>query len=1115
MGTPLRVLIVEDSEIDALMLILELQQGGYELLHEQVETVEAVRTALQDKAWDIILCDYYLSGFNGLQVLAIVKEMGIDVPFILISGAIGEELAVEAMKAGAHDYIMKDRRQRLLPAVKRELREAVMRREHRRVETAFRESEGKFRLLVENAPDAVFVQVGGSLAYLNPAAIRLFGAGSAEALLGSPLMDHVHPEYRELARERMRLLNEERIAVRVIGQRYLKLDGSVIDVEVSAVPITYENHDGALVFVRDITDRKRAEDEQHRSREIAERLAGDLAVVAEIGRLIGSTLAIDEVYERVAAEARKRIPFDRLSVSLNDPRNGTQTVAYVSGFDIPNRRPGESFPLPGTVNELLMQMRRGLLIPSTEIEELALRLPGLITVTDADVRSVMSVPLIVRDEVIGALHFRSKKPDTYTPEDLRLAERIGEQIAGAIANARLFKELQQTDLSLREAEEQQRRNRETAERLAGEMAVIAEIGRVIGSTLNIEEVYERFAAEARKLLPFDSLMVNLNREEENTLVIAYVSGVDIPDRMKGDLIPFKGSVCEVVTRKREGMLLQSDSVEESIKKFPTLIHVFQVGLNSMMFVPLLSADKVIGALVFRKKKRDAYTTEDLRLAERIGAQIAGAIANAQLFDDLKKTEYSLRESEKRLRALFEQVAVGVAEVEIGTGRFLTVNRRLCELFGMTEEEVLATTFLALTHPEDIHLHEGYTAQLVAGEITHYRLEKRYIRKDGAIVWTDLVVSMLSSPGEASGRTIAVVQDITDRRRMQEENERRSRQLALLHETSVELSAELNLNELLQAIARRALDLIGGVYCNCYLYQPEQNLMERVAAAGQELFPTKTLRKRGEGFVGHIWATGAPLLVDDYRSWPVRKREYDSFPSRALVGAPIRWGDDFLGVLDIMSYAPHRYTQTDMDMLCMFAMQAAIAIRNARLYTQIEQIAVTDELTGLFNRRGFFPQGEREFERAVRFNRPLAAVMFDIDHFKRVNDTHGHLAGDQVLQALAVCFRQNTRGIDVVGRYGGEEFIILLPETLLPEAIQIAERLRLSIAELSIPVCPANGDSTTINVRITASAGIAVVMPDVRTLNILIDLTDQALYRAKAAGRNRIVVWHEAERSVSL
>ena len=179
MGTPLHVLIIEDSEIDTLLLTLELKQGGFDPLHERAETAEEVYAALSRGPWDVILCDYTLPDFDGLDALAIVREMRIDVPFIIISGAIGEEVAVEAMKAGAHDYIMKDRRQRLVPAVVRELREAAMRREHRQVEAALRESEGTFRLLVENAPDAIFVQVGGCLAYLNPAAVRLFGADSA------------------------------------------------------------------------------------------------------------------------------------------------------------------------------------------------------------------------------------------------------------------------------------------------------------------------------------------------------------------------------------------------------------------------------------------------------------------------------------------------------------------------------------------------------------------------------------------------------------------------------------------------------------------------------------------------------------------------------------------------------------------------------------------------------------------------------------------------------------------------------------------------------------------------------------------------------------------------
>ncbi len=284
------------------------------------------------------------------------------------------------------------------------------------------------------------------------------------------------------------------------------------------------------------------------------------------------------------------------------------------------------------------------------------------------------------------------------------------------------------------------------------------------------------------------------------------------------------------------------------------------------------------------------------------------------------------------------------------------------------------------------------------------------------------------------------------------------------------------------------------------------MIERVAIAGQGLVLGGRTRQRGEGAVGKVWATGKSLIINDYHSWPERKTEYDSFPNRALMTVPVRWGEEFLGVLNMLAYAPHRYTEADKDMLSMFAAQAAIAIRNARFYSKIEQISVTDELTALSNRRGIFQLGEREFERALRFGRPLAVLMLDIDHFKRVNDTYGHPMGDQVLRALADCVRQNTRGIDVAGRYGGEEFTLLLPETDLPVAIQIAERLRQSIADLSIPICRGKGDTPPVHIRIKVSIGVAFMQPDIPNLSVLIDLADQALYRAKDSGRNRVCVW---------
>jgi diguanylate cyclase (GGDEF)-like protein/PAS domain S-box-containing protein len=316
--------------------------------------------------------------------------------------------------------------------------------------------------------------------------------------------------------------------------------------------------------------------------------------------------------------------------------------------------------------------------------------------------------------------------------------------------------------------EKQRRNRETAERLAEEVAIIAEIGRLISSTLDIDEVYGLVAAETGKLIPFDRLSVNLHNPRENTMTVVYVSGLDVPGRRPGDSFPLKGSVSEALIRMRTGMINGPADADKTTGRFPVLVHDVGAGMRSLMSVPLISRDEVIGTLHFRAKKPDAYTRQDLRLAERIGGQIAGAIANAQLFADLKQTEKSLRESEGRYRAIVERAAVGVAEIEMGTGRFLTVNRWFCELLNMTEEEMLATTFHAITHTDDHHVHEAKMTQLAAGKISNYDLEKRYVRKDGAIIWVNLLISSLWKPGETPTRNLTVVQDITERKRMEEE-----------------------------------------------------------------------------------------------------------------------------------------------------------------------------------------------------------------------------------------------------------------------------------------------------------------------------------------------------------
>jgi diguanylate cyclase (GGDEF)-like protein/PAS domain S-box-containing protein len=348
-------------------------------------------------------------------------------------------------------------------------------------------------------------------------------------------------------------------------------------------------------------------------------------------------------------------------------------------------------------------------------------------------------------------------------------DELDDQVKLRTAELKQVNEMLQADIADRKRiEDELRRNQDIAERLAQEMAIIAEIGLVISSTLHIDEVYERFAAEIRNLIPIDSLTVNLYNFQDNTLRVAYVSGVNIDGRRPGDPLVMEGSLSGAVVRTRTSRRIQPENIDVIVGQFPRLSPIFNVGMRSIMCVPLVYRDEVIGVLHFRSIKQNAYTEQDQRLAERIGMQIAGAIANAKLYYDIEKKEKSLRVSEGRFRGLVEKAAVGVAEIEMNTGRFLMVNSRLCEMMGRTEEEMLNTTFQTITHREDLHLHEEKTRMMLAGEIGHYSLEKRYLRKDRGIVWVNLTVSPLWKPGEAPGRNMIVVEDITERKRMEAE-----------------------------------------------------------------------------------------------------------------------------------------------------------------------------------------------------------------------------------------------------------------------------------------------------------------------------------------------------------
>jgi diguanylate cyclase (GGDEF)-like protein len=245
----------------------------------------------------------------------------------------------------------------------------------------------------------------------------------------------------------------------------------------------------------------------------------------------------------------------------------------------------------------------------------------------------------------------------------------------------------------------------------------------------------------------------------------------------------------------------------------------------------------------------------------------------------------------------------------------------------------------------------------------------------------------------------------------------------------------------------------------------------------------------------------PYIINDAPASHAAFREGPHRHIRSFLGVPLIVGGQIIGMLAIDSTRPNFFLANHVRLVTAFADQVALAIQNAKLFSEVQQLARTDSLTNLHNRRHFTEMARHEFERARRYHHPLTAIMLDIDHFKIVNDTYGHAVGDQVLQIVAARCKAIVREIDVLGRYGGEEFVSLVLETDLKGGQVVAERLRQTVAEPWI-------DTDHGPITVTISLGIAVLDPQCRDLEDLLRRADQALYAAKQAGRNQVATWRE-------
>lgn len=253
------------------------------------------------------------------------------------------------------------------------------------------------------------------------------------------------------------------------------------------------------------------------------------------------------------------------------------------------------------------------------------------------------------------------------------------------------------------------------------------------------------------------------------------------------------------------------------------------------------------------------------------------------------------------------------------------------------------------------------------------------------------------------------------------------------------------------------------------------------------------------FYGAVTKIEDPVIIEDAASSPLIPRWWlDAFQVKSLVHYPLRIKDKTIGLMTMDAFRePVRFPKEEVDTLAAIARQAAVVIENARLHEQLQQQAITDHITNLYNHRHIFQRLEEEFARAARSDSTFAVMMMDVDRFKDFNDTYGHLEGDEALRFIAQRLRETLRATDIIGRYGGDEFLAILPDTTREQAEEAGQRIMSTLADT-----PFTWPDSDRSVTIAMSIGIACYPQDSQTRDELIVLADSALYEAKRLGGRR-------------
>src|SRR5579884_3434718 len=336
-----------------------------------------------------------------------------------------------------------------------------------------------------------------------------------------------------------------------------------------------------------------------------------------------------------------------------------------------------------------------------------------------------------------------------------------------------------------------------------------------------------------------------------------------------------------------------------------------------------------------------------------------------------------------------------------------------------------------------------------------------------------------------------------------ETARQNQELTIFHDVAKALTSSLDLDSILQTIMEKMAEYFRPDTWSLLMVDEQKAELYFAIAVGTASDALKNVRlKIGEGIAGHVAKYGEKLIVPDVRSdkrFAKRIDKVTQWETQSIICVPLKSKLRVLGVIQLVNVDMNHFTEAESFFLQSLCDYAAIAIENARSVERIQELTITDDCTGLYNARHLYKTLESEVYRSQRFGYEFSVIFIDLDHFKQVNDTYGHLVGSKLLSEFGFHIKAHLRLIDYAFRYGGDEFVVLLPQTSKEAALVVAKRLQ-EVLRTNVFL-----HDEKLDLKIRASMGVATFPEDAKSANEIIRQADEMMYLVKNTSRDNIAV----------